>query len=207
MSWLRLAGILVPALCACCREGCERGRLVCEGCLWDLDAAGPIGGEPPVGIEGIVSVAPHDGIGRTLIVAYKFRGLHGLGEFMSARMADAVPAGDRPRAVVPVPASNSRKRFRGFDPAGLLAAKLAEHLGWPLEEGVLERTDRGRQKGGGREERIRNPPTIRARTEAPREVLLVDDVATTGSTLAVCAGVLRSAGTRRIQAVTFTRRT
>lgn len=184
-----------------------RGRLVCDECLWELDAAGPIGGEPPAGVDRIVSVAPHDGIGRALITAYKFRGLHGLGEFMSARMADVAPAGQRPLAVVPVPAVNLRKRFRGFDPAGLLAARLAAHLGWPLEEGILERTDRGRQKGGGREERIRNPPTIRAKKEAPRRVLLIDDVATTGSTLAVCAAALRSAGSRRIEAVTFTRRT
>jgi predicted amidophosphoribosyltransferase len=47
---------------------------------------------------------------------------------------------------------------------------------------------------------------IQARGEVPRSVLLVDDVLTTGATLSACARALRSSGSIRVTAITFTRR-
>jgi len=60
----------------------------------------------------------------------------------------------------------------------------------------------GRRRG----ERLGRPPQVHVRGEAPRSVLLVDDVQTTGATLSACARALREAGSIRVCAITFTRR-
>lgn len=207
MEWSKFTGWLVPPICAGCRGRCAGGSLICGDCLWDLDEAGPVLGDAPPGVDRIVSVAPHEGIGRDLLAAYKFRGLFGLGEFLSARMADVTPGHQgAPRVVVPVPPARGRSRLRGYDTAGDLAGRLAGHLGWPYEPGLMARIGSGRQRGRGRAGRIGDPPVIRTKGAAPPELLLIDDVVTTGSTLSACALALRAAGAIRIEAVTFTRR-
>jgi predicted amidophosphoribosyltransferase len=108
-------------------------------------------------------------------------------------------------AIVPVPPAPPRLRRRGFDPAGELAAALAERLGTPLEP-CLARRGGDHQVGRRRADRVGSPPRIHAVGESPASVLLVDDVLTTGATLGSAARALRSAGAKRIVAVTFTRR-
>ena len=96
---------------------------------------------------------------------------------------------------------------RGFDPAAALAAAFAERCRTrPLWRGALRRTGGGRQVGRSRAERLGRPPRIEARGPAPRSVLLVDDVLTTGATISACARALRGAGAVRVVAVTFARR-
>ena len=108
-------------------------------------------------------------------------------------------------AVVAVPPAPRRLRRRGFDPAGELAAAFAAKLGAePVS--CLARRGSGDQVGRRRAERIGRPPRIEAIAEAPRSILLIDDVLTTGATLSSCAAALRAAGARRIVALTFTRR-
>ena len=207
MGFAKISGWLVPQLCAGCRGHCPAGPLICGDCLWDLDEAGPVPGDPPEGVSRIMSVAPHEGIGRDLLAAYKFRGLYGLGEFLAARMADVTPGNQgSPRTVVPVPPARGRSRLRGYDTAGDLGARLAGHLGWPYDPETMIRIGSGRQRGRGRSSRIGNPPEIRSTGQPANEILLVDDVITTGATLSACALTLREAGAGRIEAVTFTRR-
>jgi predicted amidophosphoribosyltransferase len=107
--------------------------------------------------------------------------------------------------VVPVPAAAPRLRRRGFDPAGELATALAASLDAELAP-CLARRGLGHQVGRRRAERIGSPPKIEAIAAAPRSVLLVDDVLTTGATLTACAMALRGAGAKRVVALTFTRR-
>src|SRR4051794_16766989 len=106
MNWARLTGTLTPPRCAACGERCQARTPICPQCLWDLDEAGPIQGEPPDGIDRLDSVAPHEGIGRDLLAAYKFRGLYGLGEFIPAQMAALAHSRNATkRPIVPVPAA------------------------------------------------------------------------------------------------------
>ncbi len=107
--------------------------------------------------------------------------------------------------IVAVPPAPLRAMKRGFDPAGEFAAGLAERLGAPLDA-CLARRGGGRQIGKRRGQRIGSPPRIHATGAAPRSVLLVDDVFTTGATLSACAQALRGAGAVRIVAITFARR-
>ena len=107
---------------------------------------------------------------------------------------------------MPVPTAPLRSLLRGFDPAEEIAAELAERSGRPLRRGCLTRRGAGRQVGRRRAARLGDPPRIAAVGEAPRSVVLVDDVLTTGATLSACARALRDAGAVRVVAVTFSRR-
>ena len=124
---------------------------------------------------------------------------------MAERIEWLVPAHLLGGAVVAVPPAQARRRRRGFDPAGELAAALAAKLDAELVS-CLARRGSGHQLGGRRADRIRHPPRIESIAPAPRSVLLIDDVLTTGATLTSCAQALRAAGAKRIVALTFTRR-
>jgi predicted amidophosphoribosyltransferase len=159
----------------------------------------------PQGIDRVWSSASHDGVARALVSSLKFRHLVPVAAVMAERMEWLVPAHLLGGAVVAVPPAQARRRRRGFDPAGELAGALAARLDAEVVA-CLARRGSGHQMGRRRADRIRHPPRIAAIAAAPRSVLLVDDVLTTGSTLTACAQALRAAGAKRVVALTFTRR-
>jgi predicted amidophosphoribosyltransferase len=200
-----LATGLAPPLCAACGRGCRADAVLCTRCGRRLAEAPPLLGKGPPGFDRAWSSAPYEGVARDLVAALKFRRLLPVADLMAARIHWLAPGHLLSGSVVPVPPAPPRLRRRGFDPAGELAAALAERLGAPLAPCLARRGGR-RQVGRGRAERVAHPPRVRTVGEVPRSVLLVDDVLTTGSTLTACAKVLRAAGARRVVAVTFARR-
>jgi predicted amidophosphoribosyltransferase len=200
-----VATVLAPPLCAACGRSCRPQAVVCTRCGRRLAAAEPLLGKGPPGLDHAWSSAAHEGVVRDLVAALKFRHLLPVAELMADRIQWLVPAHMLGGAIVPVPPSPLRLRRRGFDPAGELAGALAGRLESPLER-CLCRQGGQRQVGRRRAERVGHPPRIRAAGTAPRSVLLVDDVLTTGATLTACAKALRVAGAARVVAVTFARR-
>ncbi|HEY2335451.1 MAG TPA: phosphoribosyltransferase family protein [Solirubrobacterales bacterium] len=200
-----VAAGLLPALCASCGRSCRPGSLLCTRCNRRLAEAEPLSGAGPPGLDRVWSSAAHEGVARDLVAALKFRRLLPVAELIAERIEWLAPASMLSGAVVPVPTARLRTLARGFDPAGEIAAALAERAGMPARP-CLVRSGGGRQVGRRRAERIGHPPQVHPRGEAPRSVLLVDDVLTTGATLSACARALRSAGAIRVAAITFTRR-
>ncbi len=200
-----VATSLLPALCAACGRSCRPSTVLCTRCARRLAAAEPLSRGAPPGLDRVWSSAPHEGVARDLVTALKLRRLLPVAGPIAERIEWLAPASLLSGVLVPVPTARLRSLSRGFDPAAEIATALAERTGLPLAP-CLRRRGGGRQVGKRRGERIGHPPQIELQGEAPRSVLLVDDVLTTGATLSACARTLRGAGALRVAAVTFTRR-
>jgi ComF family protein len=110
--------------------------------------------------------------------------------------------------VLPIPSGRQSMRRRGFNPAGELARALARRRGLPVRCDILRRT-REMPKQSTLSRRARQTAVVdlfHARGPlGAREILLVDDVMTTGSTLDAAARALRRAGASRITAIAVAR--
>jgi predicted amidophosphoribosyltransferase len=228
MDLAQLLALLAPPACVSCRAPVGAGERLCVSCTralpW-LRRACPRCALPshrgracPASAAAFLRAwAPmaYEGVARDLVAALKFRAALGVANVMAAHMAANLPPELRGPAIaaggaalpviVPVPTVAGRRRRRGFDPAGVLAAALARRLDRPLVA-CLERRDRaGRQVGAGR--RARRAPGRMAfvARDPPRRVLLVDDVHTTGATLDAAARALAAEGAIVVAALSYAR--
>lgn len=122
-----------------------------------------------------------------------------------------------PDFLIPVPLHPRRLRFRGFNQAQLIAQELQQHLApgldIPIDTKNLKRTrfTKPQMKALSREERLHNLSgafTVEKITAGPlvgKYVWLIDDVATTGTTLDECARALKAAGVRKVWGVVIAR--
>lgn len=122
-------------------------------------------------------------------------------------MANALPYIAPKTLIVPVPTASVRIRQRGYDHAALLSRHLASTLGgcnWP---GAVIRLGQSRQVGASRAQRhvqLKNAFLTRpSGALSGADVLLVDDVVTTGATLEAVALKLKQAGAKTVNAVVF----
>jgi ComF family protein len=199
-----LGALLAPPLCWSCRATAMRGAALCAGCRRALAFLPP----EPVALSGVRVWAPvaYEGPGRDLVRALKFQGALALAGEMASLMVASAPAALLHGSLVPVPLHPARLRKRGFNQAGVLAEAVSRRTGLPVADCLRRRGAGQTQVGRGRRARIAGPAgSIEARGEVPRRALIVDDVVTTGATLAACAATLRKAGTVDVAAVALAR--
>jgi ComF family protein len=148
------------------------------------------------------------GAARTAVLNLKFRSGRYLVPLMGELMRGTV---ERHRAgfdlVVPVPLSQRRLRERGFNQAALLAERVAAQMQAPLADRLLTRVERASQRTLNAEQRLANLLGAFSCEGLPPDpqVLLVDDVVTTGATVSACADTLAQAGARRVCVLAFAR--
>lgn len=109
--------------------------------------------------------------------------------------------------VVPVPSSIARHKIRGYNQAGLLAIPLALQIGRPYRTDILFKTgDHRSQVGLSYSERWKNVQdsfSADPRKAANRNILVVDDIRTSGATMESCARVLVENGARQVFGLTL----
>jgi ComF family protein len=172
---------------------------------------------PP--FERAVAYGSYDGGLRDLIHLLKYQQVRPAATVLGRRLGDSVAAleaslPDGAIQVVPVPLHPRKQAQRGFNQAELIARVALQQLARPqrfqLRTGVLGRQrETGSQIGLTRHQRRENLrgafAVIDPAPIAQRNILLVDDVFTTGTTASECARVLRRAGAARVWVVTMAR--
>lgn len=150
---------------------------------------------------------------KQVIISFKFHGNFFLGPRLlrEALRRGWFPDGtNKPSAVVPIPLHPVRRRERGYDQALLLGKVVAHHLGCDLWRRALRRIRYTSQQSllprHKRLDNVRGAFAVRdpALVEGS-DILLVDDVFTSGATSIECAKTLKKAGAGRVQALTLAR--
>jgi ComF family protein len=226
-SLAALSDVIMPPVCLSCREPLAGHDALCPACWSGVDfirpplcdrlglpmpfdaggvmvSAAAVAAPPPYGRAR--AVAAHSGQMRELVHGLKFHDRHDVRRLFGRWLVEAgkelVADAD---VVVPVPLSRWRLLKRKFNQAAILAAEVARLTDLAFEPTALHRTRATpSQVGLTRHQRRENVAGAfavpsQARTKiAGRNILLIDDVITTGATVGACAEVLKRAGARNV---------
>ena len=167
--------------------------------------------------ERAVAYGSYEGALRELIHLLKYNGVRPAASVLGRMLAESVsrlePAFEQETVfVIPVPLFKAKRRQREFNQAELIARAAVRLLGarFHLKPDILQRTRDTHSQIGltshQRRENLRGAFAVaRAQEVTGREVLLVDDVYTTGTTATECSRVLRKAGASRVWVATVAR--
>lgn len=192
---------IAPPFCARCGEELPGDEAACASC-----ARHPL----PDALAGIRSVARFEGPLRSAIHALKYDGRTVLAEPLGEMLAREVAALPGPFAcIVPVPLHERRERERGYNQSALLAGVVARRAGIPVDRALLVRARDTRPQVDMQSAQARRA-NVAGAFEAVRQlhgerIIVVDDVASTGATLADCARALADSGAGQIWGLTLAR--
>jgi ComF family protein len=201
LARLVAATIFPPRCCLCGFPGASPDLDLCTVCHADL----PWDGAAQIALSALRYEHPVDEMIRQL----KYRGVIAHARVLGVLLAEVAEkrSAPLPRLLVPVPLHGIRWRERGFNQAGSIARYAGRMLGIPVARRLVQRVrDTPSQTALDVAERHRNVHgafAIRGARAAVRlrraeHVAIVDDVMTTGSTLAELRGVLLAAGVSRV---------
>ena len=202
-AWHRTVEIILPARCVGCGT---TGTYLCGRCVQSATQALPRVGNAAA-LDSVVSPFAYVGVARTAVHRLKYGDLRAIAPLMAGPMARALDSVRHVDVLVPVPLHPKRLRERGYNQAGLLAKEIALLIGLAVNERLLSRaTQSGHQVDApSRAARIANVAGAFQASSGVEglDILLVDDVITTGATLSAVARALKQRGAHEVHALTF----
>ncbi|OGD08956.1 hypothetical protein A2395_02505 [Candidatus Amesbacteria bacterium RIFOXYB1_FULL_47_9] len=225
--------MLFPKHCAGCGKGggyvceeCEIGmweeEQICPGCVrasrYGLKHVYCTEKSP---LTGVTCLWAYEGIARKLIASGKYKFYY---DYLRELTINSCPITVRPEftqfrefilgrpLMVPVPLHPSRLRERGFNQAKVISQSLGLRWGLNTQDILVRIKDAGRQVGRKREERLRSmagafafDSRIKIHGSRFKNILLVDDVWTTGATMNECARTLKQGGVKKVWGLVLAR--
>lgn len=143
-----------------------------------------------------------------IVESFKYGGVKGLASFISQEMADYLQEFPDIDYLVPIPLHPVRKRERGFSQTELLSRKLSLYSGIPLLNALIRVKNTKSQTILGKAERkenLKNAFSLNPKNKFKEgsNMILIDDVLTTGSTMAEAAKVLKKGGAKKVYGLLF----
>lgn len=145
----------------------------------------------------------YQGVAKQLVYKYKLEQARSAGQLIAEFMGQTLPYLEN-SLMVPIPTATTHIRSRGFDHSQLLAKNLSAKTRLPINA-ALSRLGQAKQVGNKRRQRkqqLKNTFWVRSFVEG-KQILLIDDVVTTGATLEEAARTLKKAGAKTVNAVVF----
>ena len=188
-----------PPVCPVCGRP-QSSSVLCPSCAAHT---------PP--ITGIRSVFRLEGAIRQAIHELKYNNLRALAPLLAGYLAEGFSSMEfAPDTITPVPLHKARERRRGYNQSRLLAEALSRRTDLPIDTGMVSRVRNTDSQVQSRDAQTRSLNVSGAFACEDvnlkgRNILLVDDVCTTGATLLSCAEALRHAGALHVWGLTVAR--
>jgi ComF family protein len=205
-------GTIGQRWCRACQATCLRLK-DCSTCPVCGDISDGLCSEcasNPPGFCALRSWSLYQGALREAIHALKYQKEIAMGEALANHLIETVmEAGWSIDLITSVPLGRERLTVRGYNQAALLARPLALYLQKPFLPGLLERVRETHSQVGlnltQRQENMAGAFTARSHKAAGKNILVIDDVTTTGATLNACAFALITAGASAVYGLTLAR--
>lgn len=212
-----LLDLVFPKRCVGCRRV---GSYICAECVERIDFIDKpvcpicqrqaVGGKTHPGcagrykLDGLIVGVKYRGVVRTAIRKVKYKWIYDIEKVLVDLIAGQVWKFDFPQGatLVPVPLHIKRKRWRGFNQSEILAKTLAAKFKVKYGDFLVRKIETKAQVGLTREERKKNISDAflvsHPELVSGSNIILVDDVYTSGATMAECAKVLKKAGAKSV---------
>lgn len=210
-----LLDLVFPKKCVGCRRV---GLYICADCMEKIEFVDKpvcpvcqrqaIGGKTHPGcfgkyrLDGLIVAAKYRGPVKTAIQKVKYKWVYDIEKILVDLVAKQLWKFDFPQnsILVPVPLHAKRKRWRGFNQSEILAKTLAKKFKVKYGDFLIRKIETKTQVGLTREERKKNikDAFVVTTSVSGKNIILVDDVYTSGATMGECAKVLKKAGARSV---------
>ena len=199
-----ILNLIFPPRCEVCKT--NSSEVLCEQCFQQIKFM-----KPHLGIH---SVSIYEGVLRSAIHRFKFKKRKRLAEplgILLVKYLGSSPSMEMKEmdVIIPVPLHRKRLRERGFNQTELLARVISRYYEVPVTPALERILNTRAQFDLPRAERFRNIAgafkVCDIKSVYNKRILLLDDIYTTGSTIAECSKSLKTAGARRIEVLTLSR--